>query len=554
MTSIRTRSVAVALRPSPRLRAGARLTPRGCHRPVRAGVPPAQQRAAVRAAGVVVRDLHVIRALACARLRGAAPAGRDARGPRRHAGRAMRAPRPRAPRATWDRELATAFVQSTRVDKVWTDPKVPATGDGVTVGVIDTGIAGGIADFAPRRDATSRVVASVVTNPDATTATDRYGHGTHVAGIIAGSTQGLSATDPLANRYDGTAPTAKLVSLKASDDHGNAYVSDVIAALQFVVDHGADYGIRVVNLSLRVDRSRFLSARSARRRGRGRVGPRRGRRRGCGQPWDGRRCRCVCARERSVRDHRRRGRRPRHQGHDRRHPRPMVEPRGHAGRVRQAGPRRARRSHRGTARTGQRLPALCSECVVDGRYFRLSGTSMAAPVVAGIAADLLSRHPDWTPDQVKGALTYNSPVLDRSGEPTGNLRPTADGAWEVAADSAIKAAKQELVANVGLTPSSFVDPTTGWIDETRASWRRASWRSAIDGLRASWGAASWSCECADDALQEDATTTRASWRRASWGRASWRSFFGNAPSDYGELGGGARGAKRGGGSSRTASG
>ena len=56
---------------------------------------------------------------------------------------------------------------------------------GVGVAVIDTGIDGRLPDFSAA-DGTSRVVASAVTNPDATTALDTYGHGTHVAGIIAG--------------------------------------------------------------------------------------------------------------------------------------------------------------------------------------------------------------------------------------------------------------------------------------------------------------------------------------------------------------------------------
>jgi serine protease AprX len=173
---------------------------------------------------------------------------------------------------------------------------------------------------------------------------------------------------------------------------------------------------------------------------------------------------------------------------------------------------------------------------VDGRYFRVGGTSMAAPIVAGIAADLLSAHPGWTPDQVKGALTYNSGTLDRDGEPIANVRPTLDGGWEVAADLALNASKQELVANRGLVPSSLIDPATGAISDTRASWGRASWGAAADGLRASWGAASWTCDCSLMA------GVAASTARASWGRASWGSFLGETPADSGELSGGRSGA------------
>src|SRR3954464_3093226 len=220
-----------------------------------AGVRAAQQRATVRAAGgVVVRDLHVIRALGVRMAPRALHRLAASPGVRVVSANAPVRPSAAAPRARndWDtRALATAFPESTRADKAWTDPTSPATGAGVTVAVLDTGIAGQLPDFrASQTDPNSRVIASVVTNPDATTATDAYGHGTHVAGLLAGNGRALPASDPLVNRYVGAAPQANLVSVKVSDDHGNATVMDVIAGLQFVVDHGVDYGIRVVNLSL----------------------------------------------------------------------------------------------------------------------------------------------------------------------------------------------------------------------------------------------------------------------------------------------------------------
>src|SRR3954447_9235671 len=47
---------------------------------------------------------------------------------------------------------------------------------------------------------------------------------------------------------------------------------------------------------------------------------------------------------------------------------------------------------------------LCPDCIVDARYFRAGGTSMATGVVSGAAALLVEAHPGWTPAQVKGAL------------------------------------------------------------------------------------------------------------------------------------------------------
>jgi serine protease AprX len=511
-----------------------------------ASVPAAQQRAAVRAAGgVVFRDLHVIHGL-------------GVRISRRAQERLARTPGVRAVTpdvrmrpatagdngrwAAWNpAALATAFVQSTRTDKAWTDPRWHATGAGVGVAVLDTGIAGGLTDFSDSQSGASRVVASGVSKPDATTATDRYGHGTHVAGLIAGNGRALPASDPLFNRYIGTAPDARLVSIKVSDDHGNASVIDVIAGLQFVVDHGADYGVRVVNLSLGSTLALPYSI----------------------DPLD-------AAVEAAwlhgivvVAAAGNRGSDPAAVSYA-----PANDPYAiTVGAVDDRGTKEtgddslAAWSSRGVTQDGFTKPdllapgahitaplapdsdytSLCATCVVDGRYFRVGGTSMAAPIVAGIAADLLSAHPGWTPDQVKGALTYNSGTLDSEGEPIANLRPTLGGGWEVAADLALTASKPELVANQGLVPSSFIDPATGTISDTRASWGRASWRSAADGLRASWGAASWTCDCSL-MTGASADTTRASWGRASWGAAAWASFLGETPADAGELSGGRSGA------------
>src|SRR5207237_4369229 len=72
---------------------------------------------------------------------------------------------------------------------------------------------------------------------------DDSGHGTHVAGIIAGNgfdSGGLKA---------GMAPNASLVSLKVLDANGKGNISHIIAALDWVVANKDAYNIRVVNLS-----------------------------------------------------------------------------------------------------------------------------------------------------------------------------------------------------------------------------------------------------------------------------------------------------------------
>ena len=76
------------------------------------------------------------------------------------------------------------------------------------------------------------------------TPSDQYGHGTHVAGIIAGN--GFDS----GGARSGIAPASRLVVLKVLDGSGRGRISDVIAALDYVVAHRDELNIRVANLSI----------------------------------------------------------------------------------------------------------------------------------------------------------------------------------------------------------------------------------------------------------------------------------------------------------------
>jgi serine protease AprX len=115
-------------------------------------------------------------------------------------------------------------------------------GDGVTVASIDTGVT-------PTPNLAGRVLARVDLTPDRD-GIDRFGHGTHMAGVIAGD--GTTS----AGVFEGAAPEAELVSVKVAGWDGATDVSTVIAALQWVVSNRARYNIRVVNLSWGTDTSR----------------------------------------------------------------------------------------------------------------------------------------------------------------------------------------------------------------------------------------------------------------------------------------------------------
>ena len=120
-------------------------------------------------------------------------------------------------------------------------------GRGIGVAVIDSGVTSWHDDLSyerskgPRGQRVSAFVDFVNGRPSAY---DDYGHGTHVAGIIAGNgydTGGLRA---------GIAPAAQVVSLKVLDDQGQGTVSGVIAALEWAVANRSAYNIRVINLSV----------------------------------------------------------------------------------------------------------------------------------------------------------------------------------------------------------------------------------------------------------------------------------------------------------------
>jgi serine protease AprX len=453
-----------------------------------------QGAAAVSAAGGrVTGRLPIIRGLA-ARLsaREAAALGRDPRVEHVSANAGVKT------QSYSSRSLATAYPAAVNADAAW-NQSTEYTGKGVGVAVIDTGIAGGLADFKGANGA-SRVVASVVTNPRAATSGDGYGHGTHVAGIIAGDSTRRPASDPVRGDYVGIAPEANLISVKASDELGNATVLDVIYGLQFVVDHRDELNIRVVNLSLEstVQQSYKTDPLDA----------------AVESAWfhgivvvaaAGNHGSTAAAANYAP-------------GND-----PYVITVGavddegtksttddapaewsSVGRTQDgfAKPEIMAPGSRivSTLAPGSAFTTMCPTCILPGGYIRAGGTSMAAPVVSGTVALMLERRPELTPDQVKA-------MLMRSG------RDVAGGVPEVNAGGAVFSTWPKT-ANQGLEPNTLVNAATGAIDYSRSSWSRSSWSTAPDALAAGFARSSWSCDCgtAGDAVDP----SRSSWSRSSW--------------------------------------
>src|SRR5204862_4592603 len=139
------------------------------------------------------------------------------------------------------RSAADAAAEAIGADQVWAgiDGSRALSGRGVTVAVIDSGV-----DTRHNAFLKSRVVFTKdFTGGDGI---DRFGHGTHVAGIVAGQ-RGIVADT---TAYQGIAAGAQLVNLRVLGDDGAGVASDVVEAIDWAVAPRHEYKIAVINLSL----------------------------------------------------------------------------------------------------------------------------------------------------------------------------------------------------------------------------------------------------------------------------------------------------------------
>jgi serine protease AprX len=372
----------------------------------------------------------------------------------------------------------------------------PATGQAMpTIAIVDSGIEKNRADF----DMGARVIDEVViTKLLPNSAGDGRGHGTFVAGIAAGS-----AADQA-----GAAPQANLISVDVMDDFGMARTSDVIAGAEWVYQNRTTKNIKVANFSLHSTMpSNFINDPLDK---------------AVEKLWFGGVTVVVAAGNYGKQD----GPSgvPFAPGND-----PFVIT---VGAVDLEGTVNVRShdipnwSAYGYTKDGFRKPELAAagrymvgpvpatatlraakpENIVDTDYMRLSGTSFAAPVVAGAAAQLLIAHPTWTPDQIKGALMQRARYIPEA--PAGSA-----GVGEInASRSSLLSAPPNPNASLNKFLNVYTSGTTefngtDWYATAKAS---ASWDSA------SWSDASWS-----DVSWSDASWSDASWSDASWSDVSW---------------------------------
>jgi serine protease AprX len=124
-------------------------------------------------------------------------------------------------------------------------------GHGVTVALIDTGVTS-MSDLSGRlvtvaTDPLGLIHANCINFSKEATCNDTYGHGTFIAGLIAGNGNASGG------QYAGTATGSKVLSVKLAGADGSADVSQTLAAIQWVVSFKSQYNIKVLNLSLGTD-------------------------------------------------------------------------------------------------------------------------------------------------------------------------------------------------------------------------------------------------------------------------------------------------------------
>src|SRR5438094_1688656 len=450
-------------------------------------------------------------------------------------------------------QLSEVYPLVVNADKVW---QQGTTGGGVTVAVLDSGVAADSDLVQP----TNRILASV-NFADQRLASDPGGHGTHIAGIIAGNGSRSGG------EVVGIAPQANIVDVRVLGSLGSGRISSVVRGIEWVLAHRAVYNIRVINLSFGARAN--LSYRADPMAAAVEIAWRRGlvvvAGSGNGGPAGG-----------TVDT-------------------PGIDPyaitvgatddRGTLGRGddllawfsawgsadSNAKPDLVAPGRRiGSIRVpGSALDTLFPDRIVvahnGSTYFRLTGTSMATGVVSGAAALLLQRWPNLTPDQVKALLVGTTQPY---GQDSGQVLPDpiADGSGLLDAYAAVSAASPPaptggfVLGGLGLggllggapppaaplacanralrpadgfaralfpvlygSPLHWKDPTLGGIDWQALTWDSVLWDStAWDNF--AWDSVLWDSVLWDSVLWDSVLWDSIAWDSVAWDSILWDSF------------------------------
>ena len=425
------------------------------------------------------------------------------------------------------------------------------TGQGVGVALIDSGVAPVDGLTTPGKVVNGPDLSFESQNPSLEYL-DTFGHGTHMAGIIAGrDSEATSVSSSDTTHFMGMAPDAQIVSIKVADALGQTDVSQVLAAIDWVVQHQKDNGmnIRVLNLSYGTDSNQsyvldplayaaeqawlhgivvVVAAGNQGNDSNGLADP-------AIDPY------VIAVGAANTRNT------------------TMVRYHSPAGFTSEGdGTRNPDLSAPGVHIVSLRDPgsfvddAFGATATVSNRFFLGSGTSQAAAVVSGAAALLLSQRPGLTPDQVKALLVghthsmYGYSDLKGSGElnlagvlaaPTPNATQnwqasTGTGSLEAARGSqhvvdangnALTGEQDIFGTNVDTTALAAAEANgSAWDggDFNGSSWSGSSW-SGSSWSGSSWSGSSWSGSSWSGSSWSGSSWSGAEWLGSSWSGGSW---------------------------------
>lgn len=386
-------------------------------------------------------------------------------------------------------------------------------GTGVGVAVIDTGISN-------TGDLAGKVVDGYDFSGEGSYTTDSFGHGTFVAGLIAGSGAGSNRA------IRGVAPGVNLISLKVAGANGSSDIIRVIAAIQWAANHAVKDNIRVLNLSLGTDatqrwtvdpldaavegawRAGMVVTVSAGNAGSG----------GITKPGDDPFVITVGSSDDattadtgddSIASFSSTG--PTAAGVAKPD---LVAPGAHLVSTRSSG-----------STVDTQFPASR----VDPIYFRGSGTSFSAPQVAAAAALLLHQRPSLTNNQVKGLLTATAsalPGVPATAQGTGalNIRallaaetgPVANQGLAYSDGSGSPFKSEGSLAHAAGTPGD----SAAW---NSAAWNSSAWNSSAWNS-AAWNSAAWNSSAWNSAPWGVDADTSAAWNAYRWSSAAWNGY------------------------------
>jgi len=371
-------------------------------------------------------------------------------------------------------------------------------GKGVSVAVVDTGISN-------TGDLAGKVIDGYDFSGEGSYTTDGFGHGTFVAGTIAGS--GAASGGAI----KGVAPGADLVSVKVAGADGSSDVLRVIAAVQWTVNHAARDHIRVLNLSLGTDSTQDwrIDPLDAAVEGAWRAGlvvtvaAGNNGSAGIDKPADDPHVVTVGASDDAT---------TATTGDD------TVAPFSSTGPT-AAGIAKpdlvAPGTHVVSSRSiGSTVDTTYPASRIAPSYFRGSGTSFSAPQVAGAAALLLQQRPHLSNDHVKGMLVRSASALP--GAPA-----TAQGSGELDI-RALLAAAPGRPANTGLRYSAG----SGSVAASQGSLARAGKPKGGDST--AWNAAPWKSTAWNSTAWNSTAWNSTAWNSTAWNSTAWNSTAWNS--------------------------